>query len=173
MDALLEFGKILLPAGLVLYAMYLTFRSFLQKEMEKKLLDIRMKSQEYVLPIRLQAYERMCLFLERISPKNIIPRVNNGQMTSAELHGAILHEIREEWNHNLSQQLYMSDEAWKLVRTAMEEIITVMNETRTRTEPDSRGIEFARAVIGQLMEREHEPVDYPLTFLKNEIREVF
>ena len=173
MDALLEFAKILLPAALVLYAMYLTFRSFLQKEMEKKLLDLRMKNKEQVLPIRLQAYERMCLFLERISPKNILPRINDGSLSSGELHQSLLAEIREEWNHNLSQQLYMSDEAWNLVRNAQEEIITIINECRTRVEPESRGIELAKAIIAQLMEREHDPVDYPLQFLKNEIREVF
>jgi len=66
MDALIDFGKILIPASLVLYAAYLLVRSFLAKEIELKKLEIRSRSIETVLPLRLQAYERMCLFLERI-----------------------------------------------------------------------------------------------------------
>src|SRR4051812_20375809 len=65
MDALIEFGKLLIPASVVLYAAYLLVRSFIQKEIDLKKLEIRGRSIETVLPSRLQAYERMALFLER------------------------------------------------------------------------------------------------------------
>ena len=66
MNALIEFGKILIPASVVLYAAYLLVRTFIQKEIEMKKLEVRGRSIETVLPSRLQAYERMTLFLERI-----------------------------------------------------------------------------------------------------------
>jgi hypothetical protein len=77
MNALLEFGKILIPASIVLYAVYLIVRSFIQREIELKKLDVRGRSIETILPARLQAYERMILFLERISPQNLLIRLNN------------------------------------------------------------------------------------------------
>ena len=76
MDALIEFIKILVPASVVLYAAYLLVRTFIQKEIELKKLEVRSRSIETVLPNRLQAYERMVLFLERMSPQNLLVRLS-------------------------------------------------------------------------------------------------
>ena len=75
MEALLELLKIVIPASIVLYAAYLLVRSFLVKEIELRKLDVRAKSIETILPLRLQAYERITLFLERISPDNLLVRL--------------------------------------------------------------------------------------------------
>ena len=72
MEPLIELGKILLPASVVLYAVYLMVKSFIIKEIEMKKLEVRSRSIEITLPVRLQAYERITLFLERISPQNLL-----------------------------------------------------------------------------------------------------
>ena len=102
MDALIEFVKILVPASIVLYGAYLLVRMFIQKEINLKRLDVRNKSIETVLPSRLQAYERMALFLERISPQNLLVRLSTTGMTSKEFHQLLLSEIRNEYNHNVA-----------------------------------------------------------------------
>jgi hypothetical protein len=84
MDALIEFIKILVPASVVLYAAYLLVRTFIQKEIELKKLEVRSRSIETVLPNRLQAYERMVLFLERMSPQNLLVRLSTTGMPSRE-----------------------------------------------------------------------------------------
>ena len=173
MEALIEFGKLLLPAGAVLYAMYLTVRLFIQREYSKSLVDIKKQNTEIVLPLRLQAYERICLFLERINPKNIIPRVNNGQMGVQDLRQALLYEMREEFNHNLSQQVYMSDDAWMRVRNGMEELALIINEAAGNLDADAPGIELARKVFEKVMEKDHLQVDDALTYIKSEIQQVF
>jgi hypothetical protein len=106
MDVILEFGKILLPAALVLYAMYLTMKSVVARELVKANAEYKAKSSEHILPNRLQAFERMCLFLERLSPGNLVLRLNTVSMTARELQHLMIAEIREEFNHNLSQQIY-------------------------------------------------------------------
>ena len=116
MEVLIEFGKIILPAGAVLYAVFLTVRMFLTKDLEKRLLELKMKNTDTIMPIRLQAFERVCLFLERISPNNLIMRVNDDVYKSGQFQQILLHEIRSEYNHNLSQQVYMSDESWNMVK---------------------------------------------------------
>lgn len=173
MDAIVELAKLIIPAGLVLYAMYLMVRSFLNKELERKLLEIKMKNSETILPIRLQAYERMCLFLERVSPGNLLSRLNTGGLTSKEFQHILLKEIREEFNHNLSQQLYMSDEAWNSIKTSMENVIMIINQAITEVDPESKSIELAKAIIQKTMNLEHDPVGVSLSFLKDEIRKVF
>ncbi|MEL7006572.1 MAG: hypothetical protein AAFN93_28190 [Bacteroidota bacterium] len=85
MEEFIELIKILAPAGLMLYLAYLLVRSFLQKQLSEQRLAISQKNQEIVIPIRLQAYERVCLLLERISVNNLITRLNNSEYTSQEL----------------------------------------------------------------------------------------
>ncbi len=102
MEVLLDLIKILLPAALVLYAMYLTVNAFLRKDFERRLVDIKLKNTDIILPLRLQAYERMCLFLERITPNNLIIRTKNGDFSAAELHLLLLSYFRVVLGNNLS-----------------------------------------------------------------------
>ena len=94
MTYLLELLKILLPAAAVLYGMYLVVVSFLSKEQEKLKLDLRSQQANVVLPIRLQAAERLCLLLERITPAQVIRRSIPGQFSAEELHHHLISEIR-------------------------------------------------------------------------------
>ena len=128
MNALIEYGKILLPASIVLYAVYLTVRTFINKEIELKRLEVRGHSMETILPNRLQAYERICLFLERISPPNLLLRLNSPGYSAREFHKLLLDEIRNEYNHNVSQQIYMSEEVWNMVRNGKEDLVIMINE---------------------------------------------
>jgi hypothetical protein len=168
-----DFVKILLPAAAVLYGMYLTVKSFLNKDFEKKLIDIKIKTNEQVLPLRLQAYERMCLFLERITPHNLVVRANDPAYTVGQFQQKLLSEIREEYNHNLSQQIYMSDQSWGLIKNSMEEIISVINKAAIEVPSDARGIELAKMIFENLVQKPDDPTSKALKFLKNEIRQVF
>ena len=173
MEALIEFGKIILPAGAVLYAVFLTVRMFLTKDLEKRLLELKMKNTDTITPIRLQAFERICLFLERISPNNLIMRIKNDDFKSGQFQQILLHEIREEFNHNLSQQVYMSDEAWNMVKNAMEEIVMIINEAAGSVDPESKCIELAKKIFEVTMGREKQAVDFALKTIKDEIRGLF
>lgn len=173
MEIVTDLIKIFLPAITVLYGVFLIVKSFLNKEYEKKILDLKMQNTTIVLPIRMQAYERICLFLERISLNNLIIRVNNPSFNSAQLQQALLAEIRNEYNHNVSQQVYMSDEAWLQVRKAMEDIVGIINSSSELVQSDSRGIELAKKIFENLLSRPQDPVLQSLTFIKNELRIVF
>lgn len=173
MDAVVEYGKLLIPAGLVLYAMYLTVKSFLNKELEKTMLEIRGKSIETVLPNRLQAYERMCLFLERITPNSLIIRLNNGQFTAQEFHQILLNEIREEYNHNVSQQVYMSDEVWDAIRNAKEDLVMTVNNAASKMSEKSTSIDLAKQIVEDGLAKEIDLINHALTATKDEIRQTF
>ena len=94
MEIVIEFGKLLIPALLVLYAMYLTVKNVLEKDVERKEVDFKIKNYETILPMRLQAYERIALLLERISPNNIMLRLNNPKLTAKEFQIILVKEIR-------------------------------------------------------------------------------
>jgi hypothetical protein len=173
MEALIEFGKILLPASLVLYAVYLTVRSFVHRELETKRMEIRARSIETILPNRLQAYERMCLFLERISPPNLLLRLNNPGYSAREFHKLLLDEIRNEYNHNVSQQIYMSDEVWNMIRNAKEDLTILINEASAGLEGEATALDLSRRIFELTLEKKVEPISHALVELKKEIQQTF
>ncbi|MCL6259121.1 hypothetical protein M3O96_08485 [Aquiflexum sp. TKW24L] len=173
MAYLADLLKIVLPAGLVIYGMYLTIMSFLQKEREKMLLDLKTQNTQTVLPVRLQAGERLCLLLERITPNNLVRRINNPEYSAREFYSQLLHEVREEFNHNLSQQVYFSDETWESVRRAVESVVTIINTSMQDMPEDARSIELAKRVFQLTLDQKNDAIQMALKSVKSEIRIFF
>lgn len=173
MDVFIEFLKIIVPAALVLYAMYLTVKAFLNKEMERTQYQIKSRNTEIVLPIRLQAYERIILFLERISPNNLITRLNQAKMSAKEFQQVLLKEIRDEYNHNVSQQVYMSEEAWELVKNAKEDLIVSINAASEKMKDESTSLDLAKQIFEEMIGKEVDPITLALHEVKDEIRSSF
>jgi len=173
MDAVIEFVKILVPASIVLYGAYLLVRMFIQKEINLKKLDVRSKSIETVLPNRLQAYERMALFLERISPQNLLVRLSTTGMTSKEFHQLLLSEIRNEYNHNVAQQVYMSEEVWNLIKNAKEDLILSINDAAGEMSMESTSLDLSRKIFEKSINKQVDPIAHALTELKKEIQQTF
>ena len=173
MDVLAEFVKILLPASIVLYAAYLLVRSFIHKEIELKKLEVRGRSLETILPIRLQAYERITLFLERMAPQNLLVRLNTSNMPSREFHQLLLSEIRNEYNHNVSQQVYISEEIWNMVKNAKEDLIVTINDAASGMTLDSTSLDLAKKIFEHTVNKSIDPLAHALTELKREIQRTF
>ncbi|HEY4655157.1 MAG TPA: hypothetical protein VIH22_11625 [Cyclobacteriaceae bacterium] len=173
MDALIEFIKILVPASLVLYAAYLLVRSFLQREVELRRLKVRGRSIETVLPNRLQAYERMTLYLERMAPQNLLVRLNTSSMPAREFHQLLLNEIRNEYNHNVSQQVYMSERVWELVKSAKEDLIVTINDAASSMTGESTSIDLSRKIFERMLSKDADPIGHAISELKREIQQVF
>ena len=172
-DLILDFGKILLPAALVLYAMYLTMKSIMAKEAVKANMDYKIENSKVVLPNRLQAFERMCLFLERLSPGNLVLRLNTSKLTAKELQQLMIAEIREEFNHNLSQQIYMSDKSWDMIKNTVEDVIALINTNAEKLDADAKSVELAKLIFNEIEKREIDPVSITLSEVKSEIRDIF
>ena len=165
--------KIILPAGLVLWAMYLTVSSFIKKDVVEKELAIKAETIKTLLPVRLQAYERMALFLERISPNNLLIRLNGQTPNVVSFQQLMLSEIREEFSHNLSQQIYMSDEAWTVVKNAMNETVALINLSARDLSPEASSLELSKRIFEVIMDKNINPSEEALTVIKREIRENF
>ena len=178
MDQFLSIILILVPASAVMFGMYLTVKTFVSKEFEKTKLknemDIKMKNHEMVLPARLSAYERVILLLERINLSSIVLRINDPQFNVAIFHQQLLAELRNEFNHNMSQQIYLSDDAWGMVRKAVEETTAIINHAASQIEDkDERGVELAKVIFNIQAQATHDPIQEALLFVKNEVRKLF
>lgn len=173
MNIALDLIKVIVPASLVLYAVYLMVRSFIQREIELKKLDVRGRSIDTILPSRLQAYERMTLFLERISPRNLLIRLSDPSFSARDFQKVLLDEIRSEYNHNASQQVYMSEEVWNQIKNAKEDLIILINEASSRLMPDAKSIDLSKKIFEMAMEKKVDLIALALSELKKEIQQVF
>jgi hypothetical protein len=173
MDIVVDFIKIILPAGLVMYAMFLTFRNMLDKELERKKVEARSKLQDSIVPLRLQAYERLALLLERISPKNLILRLNNPSLSAQEFQILLIREIREEFNHNLSQQIYISEELWTFIKKGIEDTISTINQAAGSLEPQARSVDLTRSIFEKVLGLQADPVTHALSLLKKEVTQFY
>jgi len=173
MDAIIDLLKVIIPAGAVLYGMYLVMQGFISRDLTARQLEIRGKSIETVLPNRLQAYERICLLLERLSPQNLLIRVGHAGLTAKEYQRVLLDEIRNEYNHNVSQQVYMSEAVWTLVRNSREDLVMTINEAASGLPETATGLDLAKKVMERSLEKNVDPIGHALSELKKEIQQVF
>jgi hypothetical protein len=142
---------------------------FLKRNADQKLSEKNNK-QEIVLPVKLQAYERLILFLERINPNSSIHRVRKQGMSCADLQLALIRNIREEYEHNLVQQLYVSNDSWTLVKTVKDEMIKFYNLVGTKMPKDATEMDYSRAIFDYLMTADKDmPTDTAIKFLKQEV----
>lgn len=121
--------------------------------------------------LQLQAAERFVLYLERISPNYIVLRLHRNNMNAKMLHSEMVKAMRDEFEHNLSQQIYISDRAWELVKNAKEETIQLCNISLEKCNDFSSGIDFAKIVfeIASLVKK--APTEIAVNYLKAEVRQ--
>ena len=167
-----EILKIVLPALLVFLAGYLALVAMIKNDANRRKSELVFNNIKVTLPIRLQAYERLILLLERISPESIIVRVNKRDMLASDMQAALLGTIRAEWEHNLSQQLYVSNEAWEMVRNAKENIVKLINISSDRVNPNETALILSQKILETMVELDTNPVSYAVDFLKKEVKEI-
>jgi len=172
---LFDLLKTILPAIIVAGAIFLLFRQYLEKEQQRRLIELRLDTSKTTLPLRLQAYERLTLFLERISPSNILVRLSSGGQSAADYHRLLQQEIRAEYEHNFSQQLYVSPEAWANVKQAKENVLTMVNRAfHGLSNPTQlRGTELAKRILEGLMTDEADPTAQALAVVRSEAARLF
>lgn len=172
---ILDLLMILLPSGMVVLVAYLILKSMFDNEQKKALLHINKEKKAQSLPLRLQAYERMALFLERLNPNSLIHRTNANHLNCNGLHLALLNNIRSEFEHNLSQQIYISSETWEIIRQSKEEIVKIINEASSTVSAESSAMELNKAIIQRVSQHGNKPLPnmLALSVLKKEVGLLF
>ena len=173
MEILLELLKYTLPALVVFLTAFVMFRGFLRQEEMKLQKQVSDRNRKTVLPIRLQAYERLALLLERISPESIIMRVNKPGMTAKQLHSELLSSIRAEFDHNISQQVYISNEAWELIISARGKVINLINSATDQVKDEATALTLSQKIFEQTMELKAQPISEAMKFLKKEMEQFY
>ena len=169
MEILADVLKITIPALIVFFTAWILLGNMIKNDQDKRRQELILQNSRTVTPIKLQAYERIVLFLERISLESLLVRVSSTEMTAQQLHTAMLNAIRSEFEHNLSQQIYMSQQAWEVVRNARSNMIKIINSEVEKLPPDSSGMSLSKRLLEKIMELEKEPTRAAIDYVKAEI----
>ncbi len=173
MNDLLEILKYILPSVVVLITAFVMLRIFFNNEEKRRKFELRLNYKESILPLRLQAYERLVLFLERISPDSLVMRISRSDFTVYQLQNELLNTIRSEYEHNLAQQTYISSSAWEMVKAAKNSMIKMVNESAMDFKADAKSMNLSKSLLENAMQLKISPVYSALEFLKKEVRELF
>lgn len=168
-NAILSLIPLLVVAGGIL----LVIKRFFDHENNKRNLEFKKSVRDSSLPMRLQAYERLVLFLERISPENLLFRVYKNGMSVKLLQNELLRVIREEYEHNLTQQLYISSDAWSLVKKSKEELVKIIHISASKLPENITGLELSKAILQNYGSMDKQPIAITLEFIRREAKGMF
>jgi hypothetical protein len=169
MEYIMDIIKITIPALLVFLTAWILLRNMIRNDQDKRRQEVTLQSTRIVTPIKLQAYERIILFLERISMESLLVRVSSPEITASQLQTSLLATVRSEFEHNLSQQIYMSPRAWEVVRNARSNTIKIINSEAEKIKGNAPGLEYSKLLLSRVMEMEKEPTQVAIDYLKNEL----
>ena len=154
----------------------LVVHAFLKKQIQKEVIylqsELRKRNQEYFLPMRLEAYQRAILLLERIHPNSLVMRVHNPGLSAKALQIEFIKSIREEYNHNVAQQLFISSEGWNMIKNSKEDIIKLINTAGDQMNSNSTGLELSSKIFEMLSKLNQLSSEISVEYLKKEFQEL-
>jgi hypothetical protein len=176
MDALVYLFDVLkycISGLIIFFVAWFIVREYLQNTYKFRLIDLKKSSQAQTLPLRLQAYERVAIYIERINPANMLIRLHVSGVTVRELQHLALSDIRTEYQHNMSQQLYISHDAWAMVKDLKEKTINLLNNAAKGLPPEASSVELSKTVLTHLATLEENPYDIALDAIRKEMQYLF
>ncbi len=172
-SALLEILKYTIPALVVLLAAFLIVNRFLISQTQRQQLKVFQESQDITLRMRLQAYERLTILVERISPRQLMPRFYSSDMTVLDLRTALTFGILGEFEHNLSQQIYVSKNVWETVKGVKEQEISMVNQVAEKMDPAAPAKDLYTKIMDYVLSADGQtPTDVALTIISDEVKKV-
>ena len=148
-----------IPLAGILVATYLMLQHFHNKSTKENENEIDIQKTKIFFPLQIQAYERVILFLERIDPNNMIIRTHKNGMNAISLHRELLKIVREEFTHNMSQQVYIDPKSWKTVLNAKDETIQILNVAINNLSADSSGLDLSAKIFESIASKKISPTE--------------
>ena len=169
-DKILEVVLYMVPALLTGAIAFTFFKKFVDNEENRRRFQLLRENQKHSLPLRLQAYERMALLLERINPAKLLLRVAPLNDNKMDYQNLLIHHIEQEYEHNLAQQIYISDDCWTMILTAKNTIIQNIRKT-TLDETVINSDKLREKILSNLLESESAS-SLALSYLKTEVTQL-
>ena len=169
---MIEVLKYTLPAIIVLIAAWIVLSKEMANEDARRNFEVRRNAQNVSQPIRLRAYERLALMLERTTPEFMLLNIQFQGMTAAQLQVQLLKMIREEFDHNPAQQIYVSDDTWMAIISARESLLGLVNTCTMHVGIDAPAMKLAQTMLTAYASNGETNNQKAMALLKKEVREI-
>lgn len=173
MEFFLDILKLTLPAVIVGATAYLLLKALLDERQRMDRALLRNDAQKITLPLKLSAYERLMLLCDRADVANTILRVRMPNMKVRELRGVLLMAINQEFEHNVSQQLYVSDTLWQIIRMAKNNTLAYVTMTAPELDPNADSDALVNALLKGLEEQSITPLQTAIMAVRTEAGQLF
>lgn len=162
-----------ISGGGVLLMAYLFLKKSGETQLRSAQLELKRERQKHFLPMRVDAYQRATLLMERIHPGNLVMRLHNPGLPARKFQTDLLQAIREEYDHNVSQQLFVSPQAWEMVRNSKEETIKIINLAGQQMDATALSTDLAAKIFEIVAEVGKLPTEITIEYLRKELQELF
>ncbi|UPS90691.1 hypothetical protein [Bizionia sp. M204] len=160
-----------IPAIITGLIAFYFFKEHTKNEDGRRRFLLHKDMQANTMPIRLQAYERMALFLERITPSKLLIRVAPLSANKEDYESLLIQSIEQEFEHNLSQQIYLTDDCWNIITAAKNATMQLIRKAALLEKTDTAN-KLREVVLTEMMEK-RAPSDAALSFIKQEVGEMW
>ena len=168
---MLEVLKYTLPSLIVLFGTWLVMYKIFKNESQKRAWELKKTTQKEINSVRLRAYERLALVLERTVPEHMLLEMTNlNQMTVTQVQQHLLRTIRMEFDHNMSQQIYVSEELWDRIIRARDELGAFVNTIAIQLPEGSTSLDYAKTLTSAYALNGDTPSALALDALKTEVK---
>jgi hypothetical protein len=156
-----------------LIAFYYIVKDDIKRYFDIKNIELNRESKAQLFPLRLQAHERLIIFVDRINPANLLIRVHQQGIELATLQAGILNEVKSEYQHNITQQLYIDSVTWSVVRKLKDDTIAMINNAVQGLPKQSNGIELSKTILQHMATISENPYDLTIELIKKDIQKMF
>ncbi len=173
MTVFLEILKIAIPTIVVALTAFFIVREMMRRQIQMHSQYLHGQRQSNTMPLRMQAYERLSLFTERLSLPGLLMRTFNEEMTATTLRLTMLLNIQQEFEHNITQQVYVSDQLWKIVEATRDDLIEFITVVSEKVPKDAPARQLRDALIGYQQQRESDPIATAQMAIRKEATSLF
>ncbi|MDN3587018.1 hypothetical protein QWY86_10090 [Pedobacter aquatilis] len=158
---------------LAFLTIYYLVKNDIHRFFNLKNIELNKESRAQLLPLRLQAHERLIIFIDRINPANLLVRLHQQGIDISTLQAGILNEVRSEYQHNITQQLYINSVTWNVVRKLKDDTIGMINNAVQGLPAGANGIELSKAILQHMASIDENPYDLTIELIKKDIQQLF
>lgn len=168
LEILLEIVKITVPALIVYFTAYQLLSKFFENKLQQRSLEIKQQTKEQSLPMRMNAYERLALLCERISIPNLLLRLRGDTKTAQDLRMAMLMTVQQEFEYNLSQQIYVSQKLWEIIKIARDNTVSIIEELAKQHPASASSKDLATLYLSHLQQHPELSLETALSAIRKE-----
>lgn len=166
-----QFFLTVIPCLIVGAIAYYFFKNYLKDAEQRRWLSLQKETKKEMIPYRIQALERLALFMERIDPRQLLIRIKPTEENKTTYAAALIEVIEQEYQHNVTQQIYVSDECWKAIKTSKNITINMIRNLSV-----DQGLKTADQLRKKMlikMEEQEPPSSVGLQFIKREAAQMW